>query len=100
MRRDLQPGDSYLISRRKFLVSEKFRIFAWPCDIFYVCNMHSVNTIGNLLDALRQVHCRLAVPTKLQSSHTIAQFQIISTEVTYFLQVVTTTTTFIDPLHR
>ena len=40
--------------------------------ILYVYNMHSVNTLRNLLDTLRQVHCRLAVITKLQSSHTIA----------------------------
>lgn len=64
--------------------------------------MHSVNTLRNLLDTLRQVHCRLAVITKLQIKVHIPLpiiFQSISTEVTYSLQVVTITT-FINPLYR
>ena len=64
--------------------------------------MHSVNTLRNLLDTLRQVHRRLAVITKLLIKvhiqlHII--FPSISTEVTYSLPVVTTTT-FINPLYR
>ena len=63
---------------------EKFRIFARPCDIFYVYNIHSMNTLRNLLDTLRQVHRRLAVPTKLGKVRIPLPIisQIISTEVT------------------
>ena len=64
--------------------------------------MHSVNTLRNLLDTLRQVHCRLAVITKLLIKVHIPLpiiFPSISIEVTYSLRVVTTTT-FINPLYR
>ena len=64
--------------------------------------MHSVNTLRNLLDTLRQVHRRLAVITKLLIKVHIPLpiiFPSISTEVTYSLRVVTTTT-FINPLYR
>ena len=44
----------------------------------------------NILDTLRQVHCRSVVITNLQSSHTTAHnlLNYFSPEVTYSLQVV------------